>query len=618
VEESKRNIILGLFILSAIILTLKAAQIQLLDKSFRDKARRTTLNEKKLYPTRGLIYDRNGKLLAANEPNYELKLIYNQLDPTMDTSLFCQLLDIEKEAFEILINKNWKDPRFSKSTPFRVKNNISPERYAALQEHMFRFPGFFTEMRNVRSYPHSSSAHVLGYLGEVNQKQINDSEGAYALGDFKGLVGLEEKYEAELRGAKGVEYMLRDNLGRNVESYDGGSLNEYPVPGDYLVTGLDLDLQEFGEALMAGKRGSIVAIEPSSGEILTALSSVSYDPNEMSISNNRDSTYRSLLSDSLNRPLIDRSVMAKYPPGSIIKPIMALIAMQEGIMTPSKSIPCDGSYRVARNFYQKCHAHNKAWGVSGALQYSCNSYFYQIMRDMTEKYGYTNPGQGLDMVMDYMKRFGLGDQLDVDISNEIKGNLPSAAYFDKLYNKDGASWRASAILSLGIGQGELELTTVQMANLAAILANRGHYYKPHLVKSFSSQNRDIPDRYKVKNEVNINKDYYVPVIDGMEKAILSGTATLARIPGIQVCGKTGTSQNGKNKKDHSVFFAFAPKENPQIAIAVFIENAGWGGTYAAPIASLMIEKYLNKTIAPNRKWIEERMLNAYLLEEDKT
>jgi penicillin-binding protein 2 len=616
VEQTKRNIILGFFIFSAVVLTLKAAQIQLLDASFKDKARRTTLNEKKLYPTRGLIYDRSGNLLAANEPNYELKLIYNQIDPEMDTILFCKLLDIDKETFEILVNKNWRDPRFSKSTPFRVVNNISPERYAALQEHLFRFPGFFTEMRNVRSYPHSSSAHVLGYLGEVDQKQIDQSEGVYELGDFAGLVGLEEMYEEELRGAKGVEYMLRDNLGRNVEVFDNGSLNSYPVPGEYLITGLDLELQKFGEQLMANKRGSIVAIEPSTGEILTALSSISYDPNQMSISSNRDSVYRAMLTDSLNRPLIDRSVMAKYPPGSIIKPIMALIALQEGLTTVNRSVPCSGSYRVASSTYQKCHVHNKAYGVAGALQYSCNSYFYQIMREMVEKYGYTNPGQGLDMVMNHLKTFGLGNKLDVDISYENKGNLPSAEYFNKLYNKNGAHWRASAILSLGIGQGELELTTVQMANLAAILANRGFYYKPLLVKSFSNENRDVPEKYKIKNEVKIDQEYFQPVIDGMERAVLpGGTAPLAQIPGIAVCGKTGTSQN--IGKDHSVFFAFAPKENPKIAIAVFIENGGWGGSHAAPIASLMIEKYINKFIAENRQWILERELNANLL-EDKT
>jgi len=309
--------------------------------------------------------------------------------------------------------------------------------------------------------------------------------------------------------------------------------------------------------------------------------------------------------------------MAKYPPGSIIKPIMALIALQEGLTTVNRTVPCNGSYRVARNVYQGCHAHGKAWGVSGALQHSCNSYFYQIMREMVEKYGYTNPGQGLDMVMEYLKTFGLGDKLDVDISYENRGNLPSAKYYNSLYNKNGASWRASAILSLGIGQGEMELTTVQMANLAAIIANRGHYYKPHLVKSFSSQTREIPDKYKVKNEVKINPEYYGPVIDGMERAVSpAGTAPLAQIPDIAVCGKTGTAQNPAGK-DHSVFFAFAPKENPKIAIAVFIENGGWGGSHAAPIASLMIEKYINKQIAENRKWILERELTANLL-EDKT
>ncbi len=614
-EQYKKNIILGIFVISAVILSIKAAQIQLVDTSFREKARRTTLNEKILYPNRGLIYDRNLKLLAANEPNYELKVIYNQMDASMDTSLFCELLDIDKATFEEKLNKNWRSRRYSKSTPFTFMNNISPERYAFIQEHLFQFPGFYTEMRNVRSYPHSSSAHVLGYLGEVNQKQIDDSEGIYRLGDFIGSSGLEKMYEEELKGSKGIEFMLRDNLGRNVESYDDGKLNEYPVPGEFLVTGLDLDLQEFGEQLMANKRGAIVAIEPSSGEILTALSSISYDPNLMSISSNRDSAYTAMREDSINRPLYNRSVVAEYPPGSIIKPVMALIAMQEGISTPRRTVYCDGVYEVAKGFSQRCHAHPTPYGVSGAIQHSCNSYFYQIMRDMVEKYGYTNPGRGLNMVMDHLKTFGLGQKLGVDISSEKGGNLPSATYYDNLYNKDGARWRSTAILSVGIGQGELQLTTVQMANLAATLANRGYYYTPHIVKGFSNQEREIPRLYSIKNQVKIDQEFFEPVIEGMERAVgPGGTAPLAQIPGISVCGKTGTSQNPQGK-DHSVFFAFAPRENPQIAIAVFIENAGWGGTYAAPIASLMIEKHLNGSIDEKRNWILERMLKAYLIDE---
>ena len=613
-DQNKRNIIISIFVISALILSLKAAQIQLVDTSFREKARLTTLNKKKLYPTRGLVYDRNGKLLAANEPNYELKLIYNQMDPGMDTILFCELLGIEKEEFEEKVNKNWKNRRFSKNTPFTFMNNISPKKYAYLQEHLFRFPGFFTEMRNVRSYPHRSSAHVLGYLGEVNQRQIDKPGSSYELGDFIGSVGLEKMYEEELKGKKGIEWMLKDNLGRNVEVYDDGRLNDYPVPGEYLITGLDLELQKFGEQLMANKRGSIVAIEPATGEILTALSSISYDPNLMSMSNNRDSAYTTMLHDSINKPLIDRSVMAKYPPGSIIKPIMALIALQEGITTPRRTVYCDGVYEVARGFSQRCHSHATAYGVTGAIQYSCNSYFYQIIRELIDKHGYTNPGQGLNMVMDYLKAFGLGQKLGVDISYENGGNLPSAAYYDKLYNTKYSSWRSTAILSLGIGQGELELTTLQMANLAATVANRGYYYTPHLVKGFSNQEREIPKLYTIKNEVKINDEYYDPVIEGMQRAVQpGGTAPLAQIPGINVCGKTGTSQN--SGKDHSVFFAFAPRENPKIAIAVFIENGGWGGTYAAPIASLMIEKYLNNSINPSRNWILERMLNAHLLEE---
>lgn len=615
-DQNKRNIILGIFILSAFILTIKAADIQLFDADFRERARQATLNKKRLFPNRGLIYDRNGKLLAANEPNYELKCIYNSVDPQMDTTLFCQLLEIDKAEFEKRINKNWRSPRYSKNNPFKFMGNISPQKYAFLQEHLFRFPGFYTEMRNVRSYPHTSSAHVLGYLTEANQKQIDNSEGIYEIGDFIGSVGLEKMYEDELRGDKGMEYMLKDNIGRNIAVYDDGRLNDYPEPGDYLITGLNLDLQKFGEELMANKRGSIVAIEPETGEILTALSSISYDPNIMSLSNNRDSAYTAMLNDSINKPLIDRSVMAKYPPGSIIKPVMALVGLQEGMTYPARTVYCDGVYEVTRTFSQRCHAHETAYGVSGALQHSCNSYFYQLFREMVEKNGYNNPGEGLDMVMEYMKAFGLGDKLDVDISYENRGSLPSSEYFDKLYNTDYSSWRSTAILSLGIGQGEFELTTVQMANLAAILANRGHYYLPHLVKSFGNPDRSIPQKYLDKKEVPIDKEYFEPVIEGMERAVNAGTATMARIPGISVCGKTGTSQNGKDRKDHSVFFAFAPRENPKIAIAVFIENAGWGGTYAAPIASLMIEKYLNNYIDPSRNWILERMLNANLIEEE--
>ena len=612
-DQYKRNIILSIFVASAVILSLKAVQIQLLDTSFKQRAQQTTMNKKKLYPTRGLIYDRNGELLVANEPNYELKLVYSQMDPNMDTTLFCELLEIDKETFEKRVNKNWKNVRFSKLKAFQFAKNISPEKYAKIQEHLFQFPGFYTDMRNVRTYPHKSSSHVLGYLGEANQRQIDAEGSVYELGDFLGSVGLEKMYEEELRGKKGVEVMLRDNLGRNVEEYDGGRLNLYPVPGDYLVTGLDLDLQKFGEQLMANKRGSIVAIEPATGEILTSLSSISYDPNLMSMSNNRDSAYTTMLADSINRPLIDRSVMAKYPPGSIIKPVMSLIALQEGITTAARSVPCDGVYEVARGFTQRCHAHPKAYGVSGAIQYSCNSYFYQMMKEMIEKYGYSNPGQGLDMVMDHLKTFGLGNRLGVDISYENSGNIPSAEFYDKLHNTKYSKWRSSYILSLGIGQGELELTTLQMANLAAIIANRGVFYPPHLIKGFNNPEIDIPLNYRTAKEVNIDKEYFEPVINGMEQAILNGTAGLAQLSGISICGKTGTSEN--RGKDHSVFFAFAPKENPQIAIAVFIENGGWGGSYAAPIASLMIEQYLNNSIDPKRKWILERMLNANLTEE---
>lgn len=610
----KQRSILIFFGSFALLLLAKAAELQIFDASYKERAARTTIFKEQIYPSRGLIYDRDADLLVYNNPLYDINVIYNQVEK-IDTNKFCNLLDISKEDFIRYINKDWKNPQYSKVVPFTFLSKIKPENFVSFQEHLDEFPGFYPVVRNIRGYPHSNAAHILGYLGEVNKKVVKESDGNYIPGDYIGVSGIEKAYESELRGEKGVKYKLKDNLGRKVESFNEGNLDSAAVRGRDLVCSIDLDLQSYGEELLIGKRGSVVAIEPSSGEILTMISSPTFDPNIFNLDRDRLKSIQGLLADSLNRPSIDRSIMSKYPPGSIFKTVFALIAMQEGISDPNRTIYCDGSYEVnTKGFSQGCHAHPTPYNVSIALEHSCNSYFYQLMREHLEKYGYTKPGEGLDEIAAHLDDFGIGRKLGVDLNYENAGFFPDSRYFDKLYKKEINGWRSTYVLSLGIGQGETQMTTLQMANLAAIIANRGYYYTPHLVKNYVEENVEISSEFKKQNKVRIERKYFEPVIEGMERVIKSGTAQNAYVRGLDICGKTGTSQN-PHGKDHSVFFAFAPRENPKIAIAVYIENAGFGAEYASPIGSLMIEKYLNSEIALYRKQLEQYMINKQTIEK---
>jgi penicillin-binding protein 2 len=456
-------------------------------------------------------------------------------------------------------------------------------------------------------------AHALGFLGEVTKKDVQEKSDDYRNGDYIGKSGLERTYEYALKGEKGVGYVLKDNLGRNVESFENGRLDSSAVSGSDIISTLDLDLQAYGEELMQGKMGSVVAIEPSTGEVLAMMSSPTYNPNLLNLDRNRGVSYDSLNLDTLYRPLFDRSVMAKYPPGSIFKTIFSLVAMEKGILTPNRTIYCDGVYEVdSKGLYkQKCHQHPTPYNISIALQHSCNTYYYQTLREFIDSYGYSTPGKGLDTLISYLEDFGLGDKLGIDYHTEGKGFLPRSEVYDRMYSSVYNGWRSTYVLSLGIGQGELELTTLQMANLAAILANRGYYYPPHLVKTFVKDEFTLKPWYTTKKKVRISQEYYEPVIDGMAKVTTLGTGKLAYITDIELCGKTGTSENAG--VDHSVFFAFAPRENPKIAIAVYVENAGFGGAIAAPIASLMIEKYINGTINERRQYLEDRMKTTKLI-----
>lgn len=604
----QRNIQI-VFLICAIVLTLQAANLQLFDNSYARLADATAIEELTVYPPRGIIYDRNGERIVNNEATFDLMVTYSQMDlKKMDVAKFCDILGITEADFKRNLNKDWRSGKFSKSVPFVFLKKISPEKNARFLESQYEFPGFFVQARSIRGYPFNAGAHVLGYINEVTPRDIERSSGKYETGDYIGAAGLEAGYEDYLRGQKGVTNLLRDNLGRIVGRYKQGERDSAAVAGKDLVSSIDINLQAYGEKLMQNKTGSVVAIDPKTGQILAMISAPTYNPNLLVMTNERGQEFSRLLTDPL-RYFFDRTVMAKYPPGSIFKTVVSLVGLQEGTINPNRGQSCPGGYFYGGRLY-KCHGHPAVGDLTDALANSCNAYYFQEFRNIVDKYGYNNPHQGLDVFTKYCEQFGLGVKLGIDYPNENAGNIPGSAYYDKIYPKRLGGWHSPTIMSVGIGQGELQLTTLQMANLAACIANRGYWIPPHLIKEFKD-GTPIPPEFEKEHRVAIDPRYFEMVIEGMDQCVVRGTARIAQVPGVSVCGKTGTSQN-PHGDDHSVFFAFAPKDDPKIAIAVYVENAGWGASYAAPIAGLMIEKMLNDTIATARLPIEERMVNANL------
>lgn len=598
------------FSLGAFLLLLRCAQLQLFDPNYRTIENVTGVKEITIYPARGLIYDRDSNLLVYNDAMYDIKVTYNEIDEDIDTTRFCQLLGIDKATFAKNLDKDFKrDRRYQEWVPFTFLRKLSADNYARFQESMYEFPGFFAELRNVRGYNFNGGAHVLGYISEVNERQIEASGKYYREGDYIGTIGLEKEYEELLRGERGQQFVMMDNLGRVEGAYRGGAKDKQPVSGSNLVTTLDIELQMYGEKLMQNKIGSIVAIEPTTGDILALISSPGYDPNMLSINRNRSESFTNLAQDSL-KPLLNRALTAQYPPGSTFKPILSVIGLQEEVLDANKGIVCRGAYYYNnRRFGCRDHA-EPIRNMGKAIQYSCNTYYFQAFRDIIDKNGYENAEEGLDKLVDYLHRFGLGAPLDFDISGEVSGNVPTSDYYDKVYGE--RVWRSPFIISLGIGQGELLVTPVQMANMGAIIANRGHYFTPHIAKSFEGQDAEVLKKYQIKHESGIDSIHFEAILDGMEAVAGAGAGRIETIP---YCGKTGTVQN-PHGEDHSTFVAFAPRNNPQIAIAIFVENSGFGSTYAKPIASLMIEKYINGDIDrnnPTRVWIEKRMLETDLI-----
>ena len=596
--RSRQNVYLILFSVVGLLFVIRLFFMQVVDDSYKTFAKNNFLKDVVQFPARGLIYDRNGKLLVYNDATYDLMVIPNQVTP-IDTLAFCELLNITPEEFIKKMNKA-SEVRYKSSL---FEKQISGEIYARFQERLFDFPGFFVEIRTDRHYVTKSAAHVLGSIGEVNPEMIEASDGYYRQGEYVGISGIERSYEEILRGRKGVKKVMVDVLNRAVGSYQNGSLDTPALAGQSLYTTLDADLQSYGELLMQNKIGSVVAIEPSTGEILALISAPSYDPNLL-IGRERGRNFAKLMREPL-KPMFNRPLNAPYPPGSVFKVIQSLIGQQEGVLSASTMYPCGGGYRVGGHTVRCSHPHPSPLDLRGGLMHSCNPYFCYVFRSIVDQKKFDTFEESYINWTKHLQTFGIGTKLGIDLYGEAKGILRPSDYYNKIYGK--GSWKGSTIISLAIGQGELGITPLQMANVMAIVANRGYFITPHILK-YVGEGKDFPASFK-KNYTSVDSGYYPVVVEGMADVVNHGTARVARLDSAQVCGKTGTAQN-PHGNHHSVFFAFAPKDNPKIAIAVVVENSGYGGTWAAPIASLMMEKYLFPNTPTKRKALEERMINA--------
>ena len=598
-NAGQRLVILGIFTSVIIIFLIRLFIIQVVEDTYTISANNNVLRYIVDYPARGMVYDRNGKTLAYNQTVYDLMVIPRQVKE-MDTAEFCKLIEIPLEDFRMKIKKT---RAFSSIKSSIFEKQLSAETYATFQEKLFKFPGFYVQPRTLRKYPFNTAAHLLGYIGEVNEDLIKKYP-YYMMGDYIGISGIEQSYETDLRGKRGIRIVMVDVFNREKGRYKNGVYDTLGIPGANLTSAIDAKLQEYGEKLMQNKVGSIVAIEPSTGEILALVSSPSYDPNLM-VGRVRGINYAQLLKDPLI-PLFNRALMSYYPPGSTFKPIMSLIGQQEGTLFPNSTYYCNGGYHMG-SITVKCDAHHGNIDLLPAIQHSCNTYYCNVFRAVIDNRKYSSTEEAFESWRKNVMSFGLGIKLDIDLPHVLSGNVPSVAYYDKYFGH--GRWRSSTIISLSIGQGELGVSPLQMANVAATIANRGHYFLPHVIKYIGDDKMQLK-KYTTPHYTMVDQKYFGIVVDGMENVVEAGTAAASKIKGISWCGKTGTAQN-PHGKDNSLFICFAPKENPKIAMAIIIENGGWGAQWAAPIASLLIEKYLTDSIS--RPAIEERMLNGNLL-----
>ncbi len=558
--------------------------IQLIDDRYKDMAANNALRHVVQYPPRGEVRDRNGEFIVQSREAYDLMVIAREIPKEgFDTMRMCRVLGMEKAE----LIKQLTRAKTRSRVPMMITNQLSKEVKLRFDECYFR--GFYTVYRTIRSYPRRIGGNLMGYVGEINAEQLRKRP-EYRAGDYIGISGLESAYEEVLRGKKGVKINEIDNHGVIKGSFRDGMYDSLPIPGRSLVCTIDAELQELAEELMEGKVGSVVAIEPSTGEILLMVSSPTYDPNDL-VGKNLRLNYNKLLRNP-QRPLYNRAVSSHYPPGSTFKLVQGLIGLQEGVLKPSYRYPCAGGYTYAAGRKMKCHSHPSPLDLRAAVANSCNAYFCYVFRDIIDNKKYENVKAGLDVWTDYVRSFGFGRTLDSDFANETRGYVPTSEFYNRVYRN---SWKSQTIISLSIGQGELGCTPLQMANLAAIIANRGYYYIPHIVRSVEGVD-SLEQRFYEKQYTKVDAEHFEPIVEGMWQGVnVAGTSTRAAVAGLDICGKTGTAQN-PHGRDHSTFLSFAPKDDPKIAISVYVENGGFGATIALPIASLLIEKYLTDTI----------------------
>lgn len=599
----KNKLLLGLWIV-ALVLIGKLFYIQIIDKGYKEDASNNSMVYVDIYPPRGIIYDRNGEVLVGNTVCYDI-LVTPRDVKQFDTLALAAALDT---TADFLRERMQYYRQYRSRIGFRtvtLLKQVLPSTYIKFAEQEYRFPGFRAQARSIREYPFNAGGNLLGYISEVDANYISKHP-EYEAGDYVGRTGLEAAMEQQLKGEKGYHIFLRDARNRVQSAYAEGKEDKPAVPGKDIVSTIDAHLQQYGQRLMEGKVGSVVAIEPSTGEILAMVSSPGIDVDVLS----DIGKHYAEISANPRKPMFNRTVMASYPPGSVFKLVNGLIGLQEGVLVPEDSYPCNGGYYYTATRKLGCHAHTSPLRFRDAIATSCNGYFCYVFKDILDNKKYGSTAEAFDVWRDYVTSFGFGNPLGSDFPSELGGNIPTSNYYNKVYGKN--RWRFQTVISLSIGQGEIGATPLQIANLAAIMANRGYYIPPHIVKD--SEGVEIDPKYHQKVYTKVDTSHFETAVEGMYMAVnggstASGTAYNASIPGLDVCGKTGTAQN-PHGKDNSVFICFAPKDNPKIAVAAYVENAGFGATWALPVASLMLEKYLNGEISEKRKPMEERMLTT--------
>ena len=592
------KIIIICFLIISFIFIIKLFYIQVINKNYKFSANNNVLRYEVQQATRGLIYDRDSNLIVSNVPAYDLMVVPREINK-IDTLNLCKLLNISIEEFNYRLQESKKYSKYKESV---FVKHLSLEKASTLSEQLFQFNGFYLRKLTMRKYHYNVGANIIGYLGEVNEEKTTRDK-YYIKGDFSGINGIEGAYEKDLRGEKGMAIKLVDVHNRDQGKFQNGKFDTLPKNGNSLLSTIDIELQKYGEKLMDNKIGAIVAIEPSTGEILSLVSSPSYKLTNLT-GRNRSKSFKNL-KENKNKPLFNRALQAAYPPGSIFKLVNALIILQEKIITKNKIISCVNGYEYDVNKRVNCHKHSSSINLTSAIETSCNTYFCEIFAEYFKKN--ENVNNAYKNWYSHVRSFGIGNYLNNDFISGSPGKLPKYTFYNKLYKN---SWNANTIISMAIGQGELLLTPIQMANLAAIIANKGFYYTPHVIKKI--ENNEIDSNFTVKKYCSIERKYFDPIIEGMEKVIngSNGTAKNSRIADISLCGKTGTAQN-PHGDDHSIFIGFAPKNNPKIAIAVYVENGGYGSKWAAPIASLISEKYITNSISNTD--LEKEMINGYLI-----